>query len=142
MLNAQSAYIAVLIGGHDYRQYKYTRDFELEKTVIEAGHAFWDAIKNEIAPPATNQMDLRMMYPRHTSGKSIAISDEIYSHILNLNDSKAKIKELQEIEEQSRFTIMQYMNDCECLTNEAGVPLVTWKTNKRGSRTFLLKGEK
>lgn len=142
VLNAQSAYIAVLIGGHDYRQYKYTRDFELEKTVIEVGHAFWDAIKNDIAPPATNQMDLRMMYPRHTSGKSIAISDEIYSHILNLNDSKAKIKELQEIEEQSRFTIMQYMNDCECLTNEAGVPLVTWKTNKRGSRTFLLKGEK
>ena len=29
VLNAPSAYIAVLIGGHDYRQYKYTRDFEL-----------------------------------------------------------------------------------------------------------------
>lgn len=142
VLNAPSAYIAVLIGGHDYRQYKYTRDFELEKTVIDAGQAFWDAIQNDTAPPATNQMDLRMMYPRHASGKSIAISDEIYSHILNLNDSKAKIKELQEIEEESRFTIMQYMSDCECLTNEAGVPLVTWKTNKRGSRTFLLKGEK
>jgi putative phage-type endonuclease len=142
VLNAPFAYIAVLIGGHDYRQYKYTRDFELEKTVIEAGHAFWDAIQNETAPPATNQMDLRMMYPRHASGKSIAISDEIYNHILNLNDSKAKIKELQDIEEESRFTIMSYMQECECLTNESGIPLVTWKTNKRGSRTFLLKGEK
>ena len=87
-------------------------------------------------------MDLRIMYPRHTSGKSIPISDDIYNHILNLNDTKTKIKELQDIEEKSRFTIMQYMADCECLTNESGVPLVTWKTNKRGSRAFLLKGEK
>lgn len=142
VMNVDSAHIAVLIGGHDYRQYKYTRDFELEKTVIDAGQAFWNAIQNDTAPPATNQIDLRMMYPRHASGKSIAISDEIYNHILNLTDSKNKIKELQEIEEQSRFTIMNYMQECECLTNESGIPLVTWKTNKRGSRTFLLKGEK
>lgn len=142
VVNAPCAYIAVLIGGHDYRQYKYMRDMELEKTVIDAGHAFWNAIQNETAPPATNQMDLRMMYPRHTSGKSIPISDDIYSHILNLTDAKTKIKELQDIEEESRFIIMQYLQDCECLTNESGIPLVTWKTNKRGSRTFLLKGEK
>jgi putative phage-type endonuclease len=142
VMNVECAYIAVLIGGHDYRQYKYTRDFELEKTVIQSASDFWEAIQNDKVPPATNQMDLKMMFPRHTSGKSISISDDIYNHILNINDAKLKIKELQEIEEQSRFTIMKYMNDCECLTNESGIPLVTWKTNKRGSRTFLLKGDK
>ena len=142
VMNKDSAHIAVLIGGNDYRQYKYTRDFSVEKTIIESGTAFWDAVKNDNAPPPINQIDLRIMFPQHTSGKSINISDEIYNKMLNLQNAKTKIKELQEIEEESRFTIMKYMNDAECLTDEEGNPLITWKTNKRGSRTFLLKGEK
>lgn len=140
--NADYAYIAVLIGGHDYRQYRYARDLELERTIIDAACAFWDAIQKDSPPPPINQIDLKMMFPRHNPGKSINISDDIYSHLRNLSDVKAKMKELQEIEEQSRFNIMQYMNDAECLVDEEGKPLVTWKVNKRGSRTFLLKGEK
>jgi predicted phage-related endonuclease len=142
VINAPSAYIAVLIGGHDYRQYKYVRDLELEKTIINSGSAFWESVQTDSPPPPINQVDLRMMYPRHAPDKSIKVSNEIDTHFKNLTEVKNKIKELQAIEEESRFNIMQHMNDAECLVDESGRPLVTWKTNKKGSRTFLLKGEK
>lgn len=142
VLNVDRADIAVLIGGNDYRQYKYSRDLELEKTIVHAASLFWNAVKNDLPPPAIHQMDLKMMFPKHKNGKSISISDEIYPHFKNLGEVKNKIKELQAIEEESRFAIMQYMSDAECLTDENGKPLLTWKSNKRGSRTFLLRGEK
>lgn len=142
VMNIKHAYIAVLIGGHDYRQFKYTRDLILEKKLLDSATLFWEAVQKDNAPPPINIIDLKMMFPKHAPGKVINISDDIYPHLQKLADAKAKIKELQEIEEDSRFNIMQYMNDCECLTDEEGRPLVTWKVNKRGSRTFLLKGEK
>ncbi len=142
VLNAKCAYIAVLIGGHDYRQYKYIRDLQLEKTIIEAGKAFWNAVQNDDAPPPINQIDLRMMFPRHRENKSISISEDISVHLKNINEVKSKIKELKAIEEESQFNLMKHMQDAECLTDEEGKPLVTWKTNKKGSRTLLIKGDK
>jgi putative phage-type endonuclease len=140
--NANSAYIAVLIGGNDYRQYKYVRDFDLEKSIIESASAFWEAVQKDLPPPAVNQVDLKLMYPRHNQGKQINLSDDVYTHFNKLTEVKAKMKELQEIEEESRFKIMEHMKDGECLVDVTGRPLVTWKANKRGARTFLLKGEK
>lgn len=142
VLNAQSAYIAVLIGGHDYRQYKYVRDLELEKTLIQAASSFWETIQKDLPPPATNQMDLKLMFPRHIPEKSITTSKDIFTYFIMLDDTKRKMKDLQLIEEESRFKIMQYMEDNECLLDESGRPLVTWKANKKGSRVFLLKGDK
>ena len=140
--NANSAYIAVLIGGNDYRQYKYVRDFDLEKSIIESASAFWEAVQKDLPPPPINQIDLKLMYPRHNQGKQINLSDDVYTHFNKLTEVKAKMKELQEIEEESRFKIMEHMKDGECLVDVTGRPLVTWKANKRGARTFLLKGEK
>lgn len=142
VMNAKEAHIAVLIGGNDYRQYKYVRDVELEKSIIESASSFWDAVQKDLPPPAVNQIDLKLMYPRHNQGKQINLSDDIYTQFNKLTEVKAKMKELQEIEEESRFKIMEHMKDGECLVDNEGKPLVTWKTNKRGARTFLLKGEK
>lgn len=142
VMNAECAYIAVLIGGNDYRQYKYVRDLDLEKTIIDAACAFWDAVQKDLPPPATNQVDLRLMFPRHTVGKTVNVSNGIETHLKNLTDAKAKMKELKAIEEESRFNIMRHMEDNECLLDEYGKPLVTWKANKKGARTFLFKGEK
>src|SRR5277367_744185 len=88
VMNAACAYIAVLIGGNDYRQYKYTRDIELEKTIIESAKEFWNAIQNDLPPPPTNQKDLRIMFPSHQSGKQKVLSEEIYTHFDKLTEIK------------------------------------------------------
>ena len=144
VLPRNDANLATLIGhyGFWYRQYKYIQDYELEKIILDAGSTFWDCVQKGEPPPPVNQKDLRLMYPRHNQGKQINLSDDVYTHFNKLTEVKAKMKELQEIEEESRFKIMEHMKDGECLVDVTGRPLVTWKTNKRGARTFLLKGEK
>jgi len=138
--NADQARISVLIGGNDYREFTYLRDLELEKTIIDAACAFWEAVQNDTAPPATNQVDLRLMFPKLSSYKVKTIDTDTLQHLTKLTDVKLKFKELDAIEADAKFNITKYMEDAECLVDQDGKPLATWKENKRGSRTFLLKG--
>jgi putative phage-type endonuclease len=138
--NADCAHIAVLIGGYDYREYKYTRDLELEQTILNAACAFWDAVKNETPPPATAMVDLKLLYPAHSPNKIKTVDADIKSHLISLSETKQKMKELDDIENDYKFKILSYMEDAECLVDMDGKPLATYKANKKGSRTFLLKG--
>jgi putative phage-type endonuclease len=140
VMNADYAYIAVLIGGNDYREFKYTRNFELESKIIDAAKDFWYCVQNKIPPKPINQIDLRLMYPKHNPEKTITAAPEVAEQLNTLVDTRFKIKQLSEVEEKYKFNIMQFMKDAECLINETGQPIVTWKANKRGSRTFLMKG--
>jgi putative phage-type endonuclease len=138
--NADCAYIAVLIGGNDYREYKYTRDLELEEKIINAAKTFWDCVQNKTPPAPINQVDLRLMFPKHNPEKTVTVAPDIKENLITLSETKLKIKQLSEVEEQYKFNIMQFMQDAECLVNDDGVPIVSWKANKKGSRTFLMKG--
>jgi putative phage-type endonuclease len=138
--NAQQANISVLIGGNDYREFVYKRDLELEKTIIDAACSFWDAVQNDTPPSAVNQIDLKLMFPSHSPDKMKTIDASIKEHLNTFGEMKSKIKELESIQETAKFNITKYMEDAECLLDEQGEPLCTWRANKRGSRTFLLKG--
>jgi putative phage-type endonuclease len=140
VMNASEARIAVLIGGNDYREFRYLRDLELEQTIIDAACGFWEAVRTQSPPPATSQVDLKIMFPRHNPGSMKSINKDIKTSWNQLKDAKAKMKELQVIEDDAKFKIMNYMESAECLVDENDKPLVTWKANAKGSRTFLLKG--
>lgn len=140
VLDADCAYIAVLIGGNEYRQFKYIRDLELESTVIDAAKKFWECVQTRTAPAPINQIDLKLMYPKHDPEKTITVEPDIKDQLTTLADTRFKIKALSEVEEKHKFNIMQFMQDAECLTDESGRPIVSWKANKRGTRTFLMKG--
>lgn len=138
--NADSAYIAVLIGGNDYREYKYVRDLDLESQLIEAAKTFWHCVQTKTPPPATNQVDLRLMFPTHKEDKKVKVAQDIADKLIALNETRFKIKALSDVEEKHKFNIMQFMQDAEVLVNENNEPVVSWKANKRGNRTFLIKG--
>jgi putative phage-type endonuclease len=138
--NSDSAHIAVLIGGNDYREYKYVRDLDLEQYVINAAKTFWNCVQTKTPPAATNQVDLRLMFPTHKQDKKIKIAQDIADKLIALNETRFKIKALSDVEEKHKFNIMQFMQDAEVLVNENNEPVVSWKANKRGSRTFLVKG--
>lgn len=138
--NADCAYIAVLIGGNDYREYKYTRDKALEEYIINAAKTFWKCVQTQTPPEPINQIDLRLMFPKHDPDKTLTINNDVAEQLTTLAETRFKIKELSQIEDRYKFNIMQFMQDAECLVDESGRPIVSWKSNKRGSRTFLLKG--
>lgn len=140
VMNADCAYIAVLIGGNDYREFKYTRNFELESKLIDAAKEFWNCVQTRTPPKPINQVDLKLMYPKHDPEKTVTIKPEVEEQLITLTNTKLEIKKLSEIEEKYKFNIMQFMKDAECLVNAEGTPIVSWKANKRGSRAFLIKG--
>lgn len=138
--NADCAYIAVLIGGNEYREFKYIRDLELENTIIEAAANFWYAVQHDIPPPATAMIDLKLMFPSHNPNKTSRANSEIMKNLISFCAIKEKMKELQQEADKTKFEILNYMKDSECLTDLYGYPIATYRANKRGSRTFLIKG--
>jgi putative phage-type endonuclease len=137
--NADYAYIAVLLGGNEYRQFKYTRDLNIEETIIAEAKKFWECVKTRTPPPPVKQIDLRLMFPKHDPEKVKQVEPDISEQLTLLNETRFKIKSLNDVEEKYKFNVMQFMQDAECLVNENGQPLVSWKANKNGSRTFLVK---
>lgn len=138
--NSDAAYIAVLIGGNDYREFKYTRDRDLEEHVIHAAQTFWNCVKTNTPPDPVNQVDLKLMFPKHKEQKTITINNDVAQQLTTLSKTRFQIKELSDVEEQYKFNIMQFMQDAECLVDDTGRPVISWKANKRGARTFLMKG--
>lgn len=140
LTNAKCAYLAVLIGGNNYREFQYNRDTALENHLIEEATKFWNCVETRTPPDPVNQHDLRLMFPKHDPEKTLKINNDIMEQLTVLGETKFKIKALSEIEDKYKFNIMQFMQDAECLVDNEGKPIVSWKANKRGSRTFLLKG--
>lgn len=138
--DSDCGYIAVLIGGNEYREFKYIRDKELEKIIIQAACEFWDTLQKNQPPEPTQLVDIKLFYPEHIPGESKGVNTEILEHVLGANEVKQQMKTLQEKEKDYKFKILKYMETAECLVDAEGRTLATYKTNKRGSRTFLLKG--
>lgn len=136
--NADYAIIAVLIGGNTYREYKYTRDLELELRLLDEAQKFWHAVTNNIEPEPTNIDDLKLKYPKGSPEKSIKINDEVKVTFNTITETKKKIKELSAIEEKAKFDLIKYMEDSEVLIDDTGKVLASYKSGKRG-RTFLTK---
>lgn len=142
VMNAKCAHIAVLIGGNDYREYVYHRNLELEAMVIKACSDFWDAVQNDNAPPPYDDSDLKLMYPVSAPKKTVTINsltrDELTKHIALAAEQKA----LKTAADKHAFNIKVQMQDAEALLDEQGIPLVTYKSAKNGSRRFIVKGVK
>jgi putative phage-type endonuclease len=143
LTNADFAHIAVLIGGSDYREYKYTRNHNLEENIIKAACEFWNNLQTDIPPLPINIDDLKLRWPNSTPHKVKIISEDIIYHDLHcFKNTKERQKELSTIEDSYKFRLMEYMQDSEVLHDNQGKVLATWKTNKIGVRVFNLKENK
>lgn len=137
--HAECAYIAVLIGGNQYRQYKYHRDYDLENLVLNAAGNFWERVTKRIPPDPINQSDLKILFPSHREKKTIKIDNIIAEQLTNLAKTRFHLQNYTAAEERHKFNIMNYMADAEYLVNSDGKPIASWKADKRGVRKFLLK---
>jgi putative phage-type endonuclease len=139
LTNADNAYIAVLIGGNSYKEFIYKRDIPIESKIIKEAKKFWECVKNRTPPQPINDIDLRIMFPGSKHKKSL-IADDIITNQLNIfNATREKIKLLTDEENKSKFNIMEYMKDSELLLDDQGNKIASWKKNKKGSRTLLIK---
>ncbi len=74
------AYIAVLIGGNDFRYMRIERDAELEKLIIDKEKTFWQNIQDRVMPTVDGSDDsnriLSELYPTATAQSTLNLAVE------------------------------------------------------------------
>ena len=156
--------IAVLIGGQDFRIYTYTSRPELEHDLKRVAKKFWT--KHVLAkkpPKLTNLRDASILYPKG-NGLEVRANSEVLKQVTELQDLKAREKELTKEIDNLQLTVKKYMQAGEFLVGEDDRIMATWKNSKakkcldmnklkaehediyqeclvekEGTRTFLLK---
>ncbi|MBK1752196.1 MAG: YqaJ viral recombinase family protein [Escherichia coli] len=91
-------YVAVLIGGQDYRMYEVRRDEDVIKAIVEKCHAFWfKKVLADVPPDPINADDIKKLYARD-DGEMVEASNDEAADIGELRTIRERIKELQDQE--------------------------------------------
>jgi putative phage-type endonuclease len=166
--DAPYCYVAVLISGWDFRWYKIERSHKFEERLIEKEFEFWDKCVLAMQPPTPRTYeDIVALYRNKTIDSPITASEMIESRIIQLRETKKKLKLLEENEKLLKDDIALFMKSNESLMSISNELLATWKQAKDskhfdakafekahpdlyeqflktrpGSRRFLLQGDR
>lgn len=129
--NADYVDLAVLIGGNNFRIYKYERNQKLEDNLIQKEINFWEnyVLKN-ITPPPTTKEDLEKIWGQHQEGEFSIVTPEIEKSFIKLKEINSQIKILKEEKEAQEYLIKESIKDYEGVKDNSGNLLATWKTQK------------
>lgn len=95
---------------------------------------FWtDNIQGGKEPDAVDVSDVLLKYNRHTNGKSIEVSDDVFQAYLQLKDVRKELAELDERKESLEAKIKLAFTDAEALTHD-GQTIATWRSPKPSRR--------
>ena len=122
--------IAWLCSGREfgYKDITFAPDFY--GWMIEEVERFWvDNVLGGKEPAAINVQDILTKYNRHTDGKQIEVSDEIFETYKDLKDLKKEISALEDRKETLESRIKMAFADAEAITY-GGDTLATWKAPK------------
>ena len=122
--------LAWLCSGREfgYKDITFAPDFY--GWMIEEVERFWvDNVLGGKEPAAINVQDILTKYNRHTDGKQIEVSDEIFETYKDLKDLKKEISALEDRKETLESRIKMAFEDAEAITY-GGDTLATWKAPK------------
>lgn len=106
LTGAKVCYLAVLIGGNDFRIYAVKPDRELFEAICEKCWAFWSGhVLTGEPPAATNVEDVRKLFAKD-SGEMVEATNEVATTIGELRTVKARIKELKDEQEALEQSII------------------------------------
>ena len=127
---AAVCYLAVLIGGNDFRVYHIQRNEELIKALIEECHKFWteNVLANK-APEPKNLKDVKRLF-KVDDGEMIEASNDIAADIGEFVSLKEKTKALEEQQKALATKIANALGDGLGF-NINGIKALTFKTQTR-----------
>ncbi|WP_164685033.1 YqaJ viral recombinase family nuclease [Brevibacillus reuszeri] len=108
------AYIAVLIGGNDFRYKRIDRNEEVIGYLINIEQDFWKMVTDDTPPAvdgseATTQL-LKEMYPE-SNGQEIFLPDEAAEWVKQYHEATAQIKAFELIKAEAQNKILNAMQD-------------------------------
>lgn len=125
----KKSYIAVLIGGNDFRTYEQDYDKELADMISEKCLEFWENyVVKDIPPPPTNLEEVQEMYQKSIP-ESIVASSKVEEAWKSIKEIKDMQKKLDAKAKETEFIIKEYLKDNEELLDLQGKVIATWKTS-------------
>ncbi|KVD35461.1 endonuclease [Burkholderia ubonensis] len=127
-------HLAACVGGNKLCTYIIQRDAELEETIIEREHAFWQHVEREEAPSldyehATTEALLKRLYPG-TDGDAITLpADMAHWHAVK-RDADERRKVYESVSDAAKNHILEAMGNA-AVGELAGIGKYTRKTVAR-----------
>lgn len=121
--------IAALVGGNKFIWKEFGRDEEFINSLVALEADFWKRVEDRNPPPMDGSEDsaelLETMYPESIPDTSIVLPREALDRILDIQELKNRIKELEDQKSESENTLKQMLGE-----NESGIVdnwRVDWK---------------
>lgn len=144
VMDADFAYLAVLIGGNMFKYYYIERDQEVIDYLIKIETTFWNNHVLPKIPPEMTGLEaekdmLKQMYPvsNEVEDTFTNLPMECIALVEHIEVSKVLIDELKQEKTQYENEIKAIMGDVEW--GFAGEHKITWKTAKDGKRPLRYK---
>lgn len=133
VFKAQIAELFVFVGGERFEVFRIARNEQVIDAIVKSAKNFWEFhIKEDIAPPAQNKEDMKIMFPAgKTDPNAKPANEDVFDWVQELAQIKREIKEREELKEKLELQIMQDMGEYETLVDGNDKPLVTWKSQLR-----------
>lgn len=126
--------IAVLIGGQEFKIYKYTRNKELENTIINIEKTFWNNhVICHIPPPPKTIKDITYLYPSSKEGSKFVADYKLDTSIAIYNNLKSQIKDIEEEMQSVKVKILETIKDNEIIVDKNGKKLASYKFQSRSN---------
>ncbi len=110
-------YVAVLIGGQEFRYYKITRDNSFIKELIAVESEFWSMVETRTPPPidgtkASTEL-IKKLYPEAEKGKEIDLPFEAFELIQQYEQACEEEKRAQLLKDEAANKLKNMMGTAE-----------------------------
>jgi len=139
MTGIMTVWVCAYFGGNDVRSYKIVftkKDHDsLEKDLLK----FWGYVERSEVPPlgATDAKSASLYWPQHSPGVKTSMFDN--ARVLGYTKNRRKMNEAQGEMLKYEASLKEVMKDAESLEDDEGRTIFTWRTDKRGNRSFRCK---
>lgn len=129
---APYAHVAVLLGGHDYREYVVERDEEYIAMLVAAETAFWANVISRTAPAPQTYRDVCSLFPKAASKLTFAATEDVLKAAIELALVRSNKATIKAREKDLMFVVGSALGEAELLVDEHGTPLITYKNVTKG----------
>jgi putative phage-type endonuclease len=128
ILGVSKVYIAVLIGGNDFRVYHYDHNPALAKLILDKVINFWEEhVLKQIPPEAVHQADAVKLWLHTVSDDVRIVTDEMLVILEELRSLKTDKENNEAQLNLKRLALYNFMQDAQVINSLSGDALVTWK---------------
>lgn len=110
-------YVAVLIGGQEFRHYKITRDNSFIRELIAVESEFWNMVETRTPPPIDGtkaSTDLiKKLYPKAEKGKEIELPFEAFELIQQYEQACEEEKRVQLLKDEAANKLKNMLGTAE-----------------------------